>query len=84
MILHVPLNPGVEERLRRIARQAGTDVTAYVSQLIEHVALTGPLDPVFSAADFDQAIDELFAGDTRKLPCTPLTYPRNDIYFEHD
>jgi len=34
--------------------------------------------------DFDAALDELFASDTRKLPAAPLKYARGEIYIDHD
>jgi hypothetical protein len=37
-----------------------------------------------AARDFDAALDELFASDSRPLPAVPLTYTREDIYLDHD
>jgi hypothetical protein len=82
--LSIPLNPIAEERLRHLAEQAGTDVTGFISQLIEQVASTSASKHISSPNDFDQAMDELFAGDTRKLPPISLNYSREEIYFEHD
>jgi hypothetical protein len=39
---------------------------------------------VQSPADFDDALDQLFASDTRRLPPVPNTLSREDIYFDHD
>jgi predicted DNA-binding protein len=84
MTLSVPLNPQTEARLRQLAEQAGKDLSAYVSELVERAAVDDATNGLQSVADFDMALDELFQADTRKLPPVPLTYSRQDIYVDHD
>jgi predicted DNA-binding protein len=84
MTLHLPIDSETEARLRRLAEQAGKDLTAYVSEVIERAVYAQITKGAHSVAEFDKALDELFAGDTRKLPAVPLTYTREDIYLDHD
>ncbi len=42
------------------------------------------VDAAQAARDFDAALDELFASDTRRLPGIGLTYSRAEIYADHD
>lgn len=37
-----------------------------------------------SVRDFDAALDELFAADTRSLPADSSNHSRQDIYVDHD
>jgi hypothetical protein len=84
MTLTVPVNPDTEARLRHLAQDAGKDLVAYVSELVEQAAAAPAGNGTSSAADFDNALEELFAGDTRRLPPVPLEYSRDDIYFHQD
>jgi len=84
MTLSVPIHPATEARLRQLEQEEGKDVASFVSELVEEVAARGEDARVQSPADFDSALDELFASDTRKLPAVPLTYSRDDIYTDHD
>ena len=84
MTLSVPVNPDTEARLRHLAEDAGKDLGAYVSELVERAAAAHTVNGNSSAADFDDALEELFAADTRRLPAVPLTYSRQDIYFDQD
>lgn len=86
MTLNVTVSSETDARLRRLAREAGKDVATYVADLLEGSAAaertahaTGS-----SAIDFDQALDALFAGDSRRLPAVPLDLSRDDIYVDHD
>ena len=71
-----------------MAEQAGQDVAQYVSDLVARAASISPANggngSTTSAREFDRALDELFAADTRKLPSLPLTYSRQDIYADRD
>ena len=49
MVLNISLNPASEARLREMAEKAGTDVTAYVSRLIELATDHGQVLPNNSA-----------------------------------
>lgn len=84
MTLSVPVHPETEAWLRRLAEQAGKDLTSYVADLIEGAAARNEGNGIDAVGDFDNALDELFAADTRKLPSVPLTYSRDDIYSDHD
>jgi hypothetical protein len=84
MTLSVPIHPETEACLRRLAEQAGKDLASYVAELIEGAAARDKDNGVDASGDFDTALDELFAADTRKLPTVPLTYSRDDIYHDHD
>jgi hypothetical protein len=59
-----------------------------VDQYLRRIAGVDALEPLHQGAEavvvFDAALDELFAGDTRLLPPMPLSYSRDDIYFDHD
>jgi hypothetical protein len=84
MTISVPIDAETEAHLRTIAQQAGKELKDYVAEIVQSAA-TAPATPdPRSAADFDDALDELFAGDTRKLPAMALTYSREDIYHDHD
>ena len=68
--------------LRNRAEAQGMSVEGYIG------ALAGisqpPSAPADQVRDFDAALDELFASDTRPLPADSLTYSREDIYSDHD
>ena len=84
MTLNVSIDRNIEARLRRLAEDAGTDVNAYVARLLEQAAQQPVSNGAASPEEFDRALEELFAGDSRKLPATALTYSREDIYIDHD
>jgi hypothetical protein len=68
-----------------LAKLKGKDLSSYLSELAEMVAGTRPHHYTkVTAADFDAALDELFAADTRRLPPVLSTYSREDIYIDHD
>lgn len=69
------------------ARASGLSVEEFLRRLTEGMAMpnsAGGRSTAEAIRDFDAALDELFAGDSRRLPSVPLTYGREDIYFEHD
>lgn len=84
MTLSLSLNPDTEARLRLLAQQAGKELDAYVSDLVERAAAARSANGAQSMLDFERALDELFSGDPRKLPSVPLTYSRQDIYIDND
>jgi hypothetical protein len=84
MTLSVAVNPDTEAHLRKLAEDAGKEFSAFVSELVERAAAVQGGNGASSAADFDSALEELFAADTRRLPAVPLTYSRQDIYFDQD
>jgi len=67
-----------------MAQEAGKELKNYVAEIVQSAATAPATVGSHSAADFDDALDELFAGDTRKLPAMALTYSREDIYHDHD
>ena len=74
MVLQLHINSETEDRLRHLADAAGKGLTAFVAEIVQQAA-AAPLAPVAgSPEDFEQALDELFAADNRKLPATSLTY----------
>lgn len=84
MTLSVSFKPDTEARLRRLAEQAGKDLASYVSEIVEGAAAARAGNGRQTPDDFDNALNELFAGDTRKLPPVPLAYSRDDIYLDQD
>jgi hypothetical protein len=71
MVLTIPIAPETEARLRRLADAAGTDVTTYVSQVVEQAAarpaleeLLAPLRRQFAEAGTtdEQLMDEIAAA----------------------
>ena len=84
MTLSLSIDAQTEARLRRMANDAGKDLTAYVAEIVQHAAAAQAIKGAHSPIDFEKALDDLFSGDARKLPPVPLTYSREDIYFDHD
>lgn len=87
MAITIQVEEQVAEALKSLAEAGGLSLEEYLRKIAEN-AQPSVVPPNGSAADavrdFDAALDELFAGDARKLPSTPLTYSREDIYFDHD
>jgi hypothetical protein len=81
----VTVTPETEARLRQLAQEAGKDLVTFLADLIvQAAATTQPTSQIGSVADFDRALDELFAADTRHLPSIRSTYPRDESYSDHD
>ena len=83
MTLSIPINSETEARLRLLAEESGVDLPTLVSQLVEQAAGPGEAQGI-SPQEFDQSLDELFAGDQQALPSSHLTYSRQDIYHDRD
>jgi hypothetical protein len=68
------------------ARARGLSLERYLQLLTE--AQAPAVAPIGETADsvrqFDAAIQELFAADTRDLPADSSTHPREEIYLDHD
>lgn len=83
----IQIEDGIALALRAQADARGLSLAGYLravaEQVPEHIA-PPKNDPLQGAQDFDAALDELFAGDTRDLPSSSLTYTRDEIYFDHD
>jgi hypothetical protein len=84
MNLNLPIDAETEARLFRLAEDAGKLVSEYVAEMVQSAAKVQRSDVADSVADFDEALVELFAGDTRKLTAMALTYSRQGMYFDHD
>jgi len=84
MTLSVPIDADTEARLRLLANEAGKDLGTYILELVSSATLIATHNGTNSVADFDNALDELFAGDKRRLPSLPLNFSREDIYFDHN
>ena len=84
MTLHLSISADAEARLRKLAAQTGKDLDVVASELLETAASAQSPTSNQSAADFEKALDELFAADTRELPATSSTYSRDEIYSDHD
>jgi hypothetical protein len=84
MTVNLSLPPTTEARLRRYAAATGRDVSTLVVEAIEQkfgsVADALPQ----SAADFDQALDDVFAVNPEVVPPLPADFSRTDIYSDHD
>ena len=69
------------------ARAAGLSIEDYLRELVGQPPLhpaPAPAPAAGSVEDLHAALSELFAGDTRPLPATSLTYSREEIYDDHD
>jgi hypothetical protein len=87
MVVALQIDERIAHVLEAQARARGLSLEGYLRLLAEDVPPpTVPEDgsAIEAARDFDAALDELFAGDSRKLPAVPLTYTREDIYADHD
>jgi hypothetical protein len=78
MVLNIPLDATVENRLRDRARLAGVDVTEFVRRLLDQAARED------ATAEFDSVLDELFTADQQSPPAASSTYPRGEIYADGD
>ncbi|MBI1766692.1 MAG: hypothetical protein HYR56_35245 [Acidobacteria bacterium] len=78
-------NPVTLNAIATAAARQGVPANAYVLDLVEtalgaEATLNGA---GASLAQFSAALEALSEG-TEHLPATPLTYNREDIYFDHD
>ena len=80
MAINIDLKPETEERLQALADARGVSVDEYLKSLIGVV--DGEAVAV-SLAEFEADL-EAFASGTEHLPPAPITYSREDIYFDHD
>lgn len=83
MSMTIQLEDRTAKALLDRAAARGMTLEAYLNTVAELV----PAEQVAAsqtARDFDQALDELFAGDARKLPADSSTHTREDIYFDRD
>ena len=87
MVVAIHIEEQTAAMLEAQARASGLSLEEFLRRLAGGV----PIAPAFeggsatdAARDFDAALDELFAGDSRRLPSVPLTYTREDIYSDHD
>jgi hypothetical protein len=71
--------------LRDLPEPLAKAIESMVQAYRDEVARTSraPLD-ASAVADFDHALDDLFAADSRNLSASSLTYGREDIYIDHD
>jgi hypothetical protein len=85
----IELEQQTVEALKERAAARGLTLEAFLRQVatgLEAPAAASAAAPSARDAvrDFDAALDELFAADTRRLPPLTLTYTREDIYADHD
>jgi hypothetical protein len=81
----VQLDDRIAAALRDQAQARGLTLEAYLRAIAEMLQYNVPAAINHGdAQEFDAALQELFAADTRPLPAVPLTYSREDIYFDHD
>jgi plasmid stability protein len=79
------LDDNLAAALKARADAQGLSVEAYLRSLTGLPQDVSPAPANGDAArEFDAALDELFARDTRPLPAVALTYSRGDIYHDHD
>jgi hypothetical protein len=71
------------QALEAQARALGLRLEEYV-RVIAGVEPAADRESAQSVADFDAALNELFAADTRPLSADSPTYSREDIYHDHD
>jgi hypothetical protein len=87
MVVSIQIEERTAQILEAQARACGLSLEDFLRRVSE--GMPAPVVPgngstADAARDFDAALDELFAGDTRALPAVPLTYTREDIYSDHD
>ena len=82
-------NPATLKEIAAAAAQRGLTAKAYALDLLES-ALHHPTNingaatvPAINLEQFKADL-EAFSEGTENLPATPLTYNREDIYFDHD
>ena len=81
----IQLDEQTVQALKAQAAARGLTVEEYLRELaMLHVNAEVEQDGENAAQDFDRALDELFAADSRTLPDADLTYSRQDIYLDHD
>jgi len=83
----IQLEDRTADALKARAQARGLSLEAYLRLMAENGSQEEPAargDAGQAAREFDAALDDLFADDMRKLPEAPLTYSREDIYFDHD
>ncbi|MGD0461878.1 MAG: hypothetical protein ABSB74_05260 [Tepidisphaeraceae bacterium] len=85
MTVTIQLQDQTVEALAAQAAVRGISLEAYLVDLAKTHAHEAQAAPILDAVrDFDQTLDELFAGDARPLPSFPLSYSREDIYSDRD
>ena len=82
-VLH--LDDQVAAVLKDRARAKGLSLDEYLQAIaLMDNMMVSPAADSNDAREFDAALDELFAADTRKLPTSSDSYSRQDIYINHD
>jgi hypothetical protein len=85
MTVTIRIEDQIARALEAEAKARGMSLEEFLQQLAEGARTsTGQVSPPNAAGDFDAALDELFAGDSRSLPSAAQTYSREDIYADHD
>ncbi len=87
MVVTIEIADQTARALTAQAQACGLSLEEYLRRVAEGApvsAVPGNGSAEDAARDFDAALDELFAGDSRKLPRVPLTYTREDLYSDHD
>jgi len=87
MTVRIQIEDDTVEALRAQAEAQGLSLEQYVQVILRGAKASNSVSsesPMEAVVDFDEALDQLFASDTRKLPSVASTYSRQDIYGDHD
>ena len=87
MTIQIQLEDTTADALRAIARANGLSLDEYLRRVANQSGIAeghAVASAAEAARDFDAALDDLFAGDSRDLPPADSTYRRTDIYLDHD
>lgn len=80
-MVHIQLQDAVAARLAELAKSQGLSLEAYLSKISETgVSEGGPQRPTITGEEFDRLLDGEVSADSTYQG----TYPRADIYLDHD
>ncbi len=87
MVVTIHIEDQTAQALKAQAQARGLSLEEFLHRIAEGAPVSAVPEngsAIDAVRDFDAALDELFAADSRKLPSVPLTYTREDIYLDHD